>query len=160
MKRSAGVLLYRWRDGQLEVLLVHPGGPYFRNKDDGAWSIPKGELDEHEDALLCAVRELREETGLEAPPGALVSLGEVKQKGGKRVLAWAFDGGALEIDCSQPPPSNTFELEWPPRSKKMVSFPEVDKLGLFGLELARRKILPAQAELLARLAALVGALSG
>lgn len=156
MKRSAGLLLYRWREQELEVLLAHPGGPYFRNKDDGAWSIPKGELSEGEDALACALREFREETGLDAGAAQLLSLGEIKQKGGKLVQAWAFDGSALEIDVSKPPPCNSFELEWPPRSKKLVSFPEVDLLGLFTLEIAGQKILPAQAELLIRLQAKLG----
>ncbi|MET0282862.1 MAG: NUDIX domain-containing protein [Polyangiales bacterium] len=149
MKRSAGMLMYRRREGALEVLLVHPGGPFFRNKDDGAWSVPKGEY-EDEEPLACALREFQEETGLTCA-GPYLSLGEIKQKGGKRVQAWAFDGGALEVDCTRPPPSNTFELEWPPRSGKRATFPEVDKLGLFSLEQAARKILPAQAELLQRL---------
>jgi predicted NUDIX family NTP pyrophosphohydrolase len=150
MKHSAGLLMYRWHQGQLEVLLAHPGGPFFRNKDAGAWSVPKGELAEGEDALACAVREFCEETGLTAS-GPYLSLGEIEQKGKKRVQAWAFDGSALEVDCSVPPPSNTFELQWPPRSGRTATFPEVDKLGLFSLEQAREKILPAQAELLLRL---------
>jgi predicted NUDIX family NTP pyrophosphohydrolase len=150
MKHSAGMLMYRRRAGELEVLLVHPGGPFFRNKDAGAWSVPKGELAEAEDALACAVREFREETGLEAR-GPYLALGEIKQKGGKRVQAWAFEGSALEVDCTQPPPSNTFQLEWPPRSSRYATFPEVDKLGLFTLAEATTKILPAQAELLLRL---------
>jgi predicted NUDIX family NTP pyrophosphohydrolase len=150
MKRSAGMLMYRRREGALEVLLVHPGGPFFKNKDLGSWSVPKGELDEAEDALACAAREFREETGLEAR-APFVSLGEIKQKGGKRVLAWAFDGSSLEVDCTQPPPSNTFQLEWPPRSGRQATFPEVDKLGLFALAEAAQKILAAQSELLVRL---------
>jgi predicted NUDIX family NTP pyrophosphohydrolase len=150
MKRSAGMLMYRESAGRLDVLLVHPGGPFFKNKDLGSWSVPKGELDEGEDALACAVREFREETGLEAREPYL-SLGEIKQKGGKRVLAWAFDGSALEVDCTRPPPSNTFQIEWPPRSSRYATFPEVDKLGLFELDEAAQKILPAQAELLVRL---------
>jgi predicted NUDIX family NTP pyrophosphohydrolase len=150
MKRSAGMLMFRRRAGVLEVLLVHPGGPFFKNKDLGAWSVPKGELDENEDALACALREFREETGLDAREPYL-ALGEVKQKGGKRVLAWAFDGSGLEVDCTEPPPSNTFQLEWPPRSGRYATFPEVDRLGLFELAEAAQKILPAQAELLVRL---------
>jgi predicted NUDIX family NTP pyrophosphohydrolase len=142
--------MYRWSNEQLTVLLVHPGGPYFRNKDDGAWTLPKGEYGDEEEPLRCAQREFREETGLE-PRGPFLELGEIKQKGGKVVLAWAFDGAGLAIDCSVPPPSNTFEIEWPPRSQKRVSFPEVDKLGLYTLPEARLKILPAQAELLTRL---------
>ncbi|HEY6878411.1 MAG TPA: NUDIX domain-containing protein [Polyangiales bacterium] len=152
MKRSAGLLLYRWSEGRFEVLLAHPGGPYFRNKDEGAWTVPKGELEDGEDALACAIREFREETGL-TPSEPFLALGEVAQKGGKRVLAWAFDGSASAIDCSVPPPSNTFEIEWPPRSKKRVSFPEVDRLALFEMVEAQRKIVPAQVELLRRLAA-------
>lgn len=150
MRESAGMLMYRWQDGQLQVLLVHPGGPFYRNKDDGAWTLPKGEYGADEAPLACAVREFREETGLEAREPYL-ALGEIKQKGGKRVQAWAFDGSALEVDCSVPPPSNTFDLEWPPRSGKRASFPEVDRLGLFSLEEAAHKILAAQAELLLRL---------
>ncbi|HEX5656653.1 MAG TPA: NUDIX domain-containing protein [Polyangiales bacterium] len=149
MKQSAGMLMFR-RGAALEVLLVHPGGPFFKNKDLGSWSLPKGELAEGEDPLACALREFQEETGLTACAPYL-ALGEIIQKGGKRVQAWAFDGSALEVDCSVPPPSNTFEIEWPPRSSKRAIFPEVDRLGLFDLAEAGQKILPAQAELLQRL---------
>jgi predicted NUDIX family NTP pyrophosphohydrolase len=159
IKTSAGLLLYRRvgssRGGDIEVLLAHPGGPYFRNKDDGAWSLPKGELALDEEPLACAVREFREETGIDPGAAELVPLGEIRQKGGKRVLAWAFDGGALALDCTLPPPSNTFELEWPPRSGKRQLFPEIDRMQLFELAAARVKILPAQSELLSRLEALL-----
>lgn len=148
-KRSAGLLMYRRRADTLEVLLAHPGGPYFRNKDDGAWSIPKGELDDGEEPRACAVREFREETGIDPGDAPLVALGEIQQRGGKRVLAWAFEG---EWDGEGPPPSNTFELEWPPRSGKRVSFPEVDRVAFFPLAEARAKILASQRELLDRLA--------
>jgi predicted NUDIX family NTP pyrophosphohydrolase len=151
MKTSAGLLLYRYVEGTLQVLLAHPGGPFFRNKDDGAWSLPKGELCEGEDARACALREFREETGIEPGESELLPLGEVRQKSGKRVLAWAFDGTHLAIDCSVAPPSNTFELEWPPKSGKRSQFPEVDRIQFFELGAARQKILAAQCELLTRL---------
>lgn len=147
MKTSAGLLMYRFAQGALEVLLAHPGGPFFRNKDDGAWTLPKGELEPGEEPLACARREFREETGIE-PGAALLPLGEIRQRAGKRVLAWAFEGA---WDGAGPPPSNTFELEWPPRSGRRMSFPEVDRLQFFGLEQARQKISPAQVELLERL---------
>ncbi|MDB4972640.1 MAG: hydrolase [Myxococcaceae bacterium] len=150
MKTSAGLLVYRTRDDVLQVLLAHPGGPFFRNKDEGAWTLPKGELVEGEDPRACAVRELREETGVDAAAAELIALGEVKQKGGKRVLAWA-SAASEDLTLVDPPPSNTFELEWPPRSGKRVSFPEIDRAQFFALDEARRKILPAQAELLDRL---------
>jgi predicted NUDIX family NTP pyrophosphohydrolase len=138
-KESAGLLMYRGRGESLEVLLVHPGGPFFQNKDEGAWSIPKGELDPGEDALAAAVREFREETGI-APAGPFIPLSTIKQKGGKRVLAWAFAG-----DCDAAAVrSNTFLLEWPPRSGRQVEFPEIDRAEFFDLETARRKINPAQ----------------
>jgi predicted NUDIX family NTP pyrophosphohydrolase len=155
MKRSAGLLMYRRVRETLEVLLAHPGGPFYRNKDDGAWTIPKGELDEGEDALGCAVREFREETGIDPGHARHLALGEVRQKGGKCVLAWAVACPDRVIDVSAPPPSNTFEIEWPPRSGKRASFPEIDRLQFFELEAARRKILGAQAEFLDRLAELL-----
>ena len=152
-KTSAGLLMYRVQDGGLEVLLAHPGGPFFRNKDDGAWTLPKGELEPDEAPLDCARREFLEETGVLAEPPFL-ALGEVRQKGGKTVIAWAFEG---VYDAIAPPPSNTFELEWPPRSGRRMTFPEIDRLVFFGLSRAREKINPAQAALLDRLEA---ALSG
>lgn len=148
-KVSAGLLMYRVRAGALEVLLAHPGGPFFRNKDEGAWTLPKGEVEEGEEPLACARREFQEETGIVAEP-PFVSLGEVRQKAGKRVFAWAFQG---EYDAVEPPPSNTFELEWPPKSGKRVKFPEIDRLAFFGIEAAKGKINQAQTALIERLAA-------
>ncbi|MDB4986491.1 MAG: hydrolase [Myxococcaceae bacterium] len=150
MKTSAGLLMYRVREAELQVLLAHPGGPYFRNKDEGAWTIPKGELGEGEAPEACAVREFREETGIDAAGSELCPLGEIKQRGGKRVLAWAVSA-RTDLVLIDPPPSNTFELEWPPRSGKRASFPEIDRLVFFALPVARQKILTAQAELLDRL---------
>jgi len=147
-KLSAGLLMYRLAGGQVEVLLAHPGGPYFRNKDDGAWTLPKGEVEPDEEPARCALREFREETGIDPGSAPLLALGEIKQRGGKRVQAWAFAG---EWDGVGAPPSNSFELEWPPRSGKRVSFPEIDRMAFFALLEARTKILPAQAELLDRL---------
>ncbi len=148
-KRSAGILLYRRRGGEVEFLLVHPGGPYWAKKDAGAWSIPKGQIEDEEEPRACAIRELEEELG-EAPaldPEQLIELGTIKQKAGKLVEAWAaeadFDPAILA--------SNTFAMEWPPRSGNQQEFPEVDRAGWFGLAAAREKILPAQAELLERL---------
>jgi predicted NUDIX family NTP pyrophosphohydrolase len=145
-KVSAGLLMFR-RLGGLELFLVHPGGPFFRNKDDGAWSIPKGELEEDDEPLRRARLEFQEETGFEAPEEGLLELGEIRQKGGKRVIAWAFEGdldpGAIR--------SNTFELEWPPRSGRRRAFPEIDRADFFSPEIARRKLNPAQAELVTRL---------
>jgi predicted NUDIX family NTP pyrophosphohydrolase len=157
MKTSAGLLMYRRTAGldSLTVLLAHPGGPFFRNKDDGTWTVPKGELGTDEDALACARREFREETGIDPGGAALIALGEVRQKGGKRVLAWAFEAPPGELDLTALPASNSFELEWPPKSGKLQSFPEIDKLAFFSLEEARSKILSAQRELLDRLATLL-----
>lgn len=146
-KTSAGLLMFRMRQGELEVLLVHPGGPYFQNKDDGAWTIPKGEVGEGEDLLTRARTEFEEELGI-AASGDWLDLGSVKQKGGKTVHAWAFAGDlkdAFELA------SNTFEMEWPPRSGKVQRFPEVDRVGFFPVEEARRKINVAQTAFLDRL---------
>jgi predicted NUDIX family NTP pyrophosphohydrolase len=146
---SAGVLCVREVGGGLQVLLVHPGGPYFRSRDEGSWSIPKGLVGDGEDALDAARRELTEETGFAPPPGPYVSLGRVRQKGGKIVEAWAavadFDADAAV--------SNTFVMEWPPRSGRRAHFPEVDRAAWFDLPAAARKILPAQRPLLDRAAA-------
>jgi predicted NUDIX family NTP pyrophosphohydrolase len=150
-KRSSGILLYRDRDdGTTEFLLVHPGGPYWAKRDDGAWSIPKGGIEGEEDSRAAALRELDEELGAAAPdldPGELIELGSVRQRAGKVVDAWGaegdFDPAALD--------SNTFEMEWPPRSGREVEFPEVDRADWFDLEAARRKLLPAQSEFLDRL---------
>ena len=138
-KVSAGLLLYRRRGGEIEVLLVHPGGPFFRTKDEGAWSIPKGEVEEGEDSLERARIEFREELGSEPPPGTYLELGAVKQKGGKTVHAWGCEG-----DFEGPAQSNTFQMEWPPRSGKMQEFLEVDRAEWFGLAEARVKINAAQ----------------
>jgi predicted NUDIX family NTP pyrophosphohydrolase len=154
-KRSAGILLFRRSGGKLEVLLVHPGGPFWARRDAGAWSIPKGEVDPGEDERACALRELEEETGgafPDAPAEALLSLGEVRQKSGKVVAAWALEGD-LDADAIV---SNTFELEWPPRSGRVQEFPEVDRAGWFALDAARAKLIPAQAPFLDRLAELAG----
>ena len=147
---SAGVLLYRRREGAVEVLLVHPGGPFWARKDLGAWSIPKGEYDDGEDPRACALREFAEETGTRLPGGALDELGSVKLKSGKLVLAFAVEGDLDPATIS----SNTFELEWPPRSGRIQSFPEVDRAEWFDLTTAREKLNPAQAEFVDRLEAL------
>jgi predicted NUDIX family NTP pyrophosphohydrolase len=146
-KRSAGILLHRLRDGEREVLLVHPGGPFWAKKDRGAWSIPKGEYEDGEDPRACALREFEEELGAALPERELVALGEVRQKGGKRVTAWAVEG---DLDPGSVR-SNTFTLEWPPRSGVLREFPEIDRAAWFGLPEARERIVPAQAELLDRL---------
>lgn len=144
---SAGLLLYRRRPNGLEVLLVHPGGPYWRNKDEGAWSIPKGEIDAGEDPLAAARREFQEELGFE-PNGQFIPLTTIRQKAGKTVHAWAFEG-----DCDPGSlRSNTFAMEWPPRSGRQAEFPEVDRAEFFALEEAKRKINPAQAQWLDELA--------
>jgi len=146
MVLSAGLLMYRRRDG-LELFLVHPGGPFFRNQDEGAWSIPKGEVEPSEDPLLTARREFSEETGIDVPDNGYVALGEIRQKGGKRVTAWAFEG-----DCDPSAiRSNTFAIEWPPRSGQGQTFPEVDRADFFSPDAARVKLNAAQAELVTRL---------
>ena len=149
--RSAGILLHRRGTDGTEVLLVHPGGPFWARKDLGAWSIPKGEVDEGEDPRACALREFGEETGTRLPDGALEELGSVRLKSGKLVLAFAVSG---DLDPAAVR-SNTFELEWPPRSGRTQSFPEIDRAEWFGLEAARAKLNPAQAELVDRLEALL-----
>ncbi|MEA2382315.1 MAG: hypothetical protein QOH72_2286 [Solirubrobacteraceae bacterium] len=147
-KRSAGILLHRRRAGAHEVLLVHPGGPFWANKDAGAWSIPKGEYEDGEEPRAAALREFAEELGTPPPDGELVALGEVRQRSGKVVTAWALAGDA-DADVAR---SNTFTMEWPPRSGEMREFPEVDRAAWFSLDEARERILPAQAPLLDRLA--------
>jgi len=140
---SAGLLMFRSRADTLEVLLVHPGGPYWMKKDLGAWTIPKGELAEGEDELATARREFEEETGLR-PEGTLHPLGSVKQKGGKVVHGWAFEG-----DCDPATlRSNTYRVQWPPGSGEWRTYPEVDRAEWFTLEEARRRINPAQAAFL------------
>ncbi len=138
-------------EGTVEVLLVHPGGPFFSKKDAGVWTIPKGMPDPGEELLECAKREFREETGFDPGGGPFHSLGEVKQKGGKTVHAWAVAG-----DCDPAQiKSDTFEVQWPPRSSKWESFPEVDRAGFFSLAAAREKMNPAQAVFLDRLRELI-----
>jgi predicted NUDIX family NTP pyrophosphohydrolase len=146
---SAGLLMYRMREGKLEVFLAHPGGPLFKNKDEGHWSIPKGEIESGEVLLSAAIREFEEETGLE-PRGDFIELGTIAQKGGKIVHAWAFAG---EWEEAQLPRSNTFELEWPPRSGKIQRFPEIDRAGFFSIPQAREKLKEAQHPFLDRLQA-------
>ncbi len=146
--RSAGIVLYRWRRGALEILLVHPGGPAWARRDAGAWSIPKGEYEPDEEPLAAARREFAEELGSSAPEGPPIDLGEVRQKSGKRVHAWGL-AGELDAECVQ---SNLFTMQWPPRSGRIQEFPEVDRAQWLGLEEAREKINPAQAMFLDRLA--------
>lgn len=146
-KESAGLLLFRERDGSIEVLLVHPGGPFWARRDEGAWSIAKGEIGSAERPVDVARREFTEELGAEPPDGEWVPLGTVRQAGGKIVHAWAARG---ELDPSRIT-SLPFELEWPPRSGRTQSFPEVDRAAWFGLDEARRKILAAQQALIDRL---------
>jgi predicted NUDIX family NTP pyrophosphohydrolase len=148
---SAGILMYRRTREALEVLLVHPGGPFWRNKDDGAWSIPKGEMDEGEDPAEAALREFMEELG-NAPALPLRPLGEIRQRGGKRVHAFIVEG---DIDVGAVA-SNTFEIEWPPKSGRLQTFPEVDRAEWFDLLRANEKILASQRPLLDRLMELVG----
>ena len=146
--RSAGILLHRRRNGALEVLLVHPGGPFWARRDVGAWSVPKGEYEPDEDALAAARREFAEELGAPAPEGPVHDLGEVQQKSGKLVRVWALEG---DLDVSRVA-SNTFELEWPPRSGRTIEVPEVDRAEWFELAAAREKINHGQVPLLDRLA--------
>ena len=146
---SAGILLYRVRDGRLEVLLAHPGGPFWARRDDGAWTIPKGLVAEGEDLLAAAQREFTEETGL-VPAGPFLELGAIRQKAGKVVHAWACEG---DLDPATAV-SNVAETEWPRGSGRRITFPEVDRWGWFTPEQARGKLIPAQAELVTRLEAL------
>ena len=152
MKQSAGLLLYRETSGRLEVLLVHPGGPFWAKKDLGAWTIPKGEIGEGEDPLAAARREFAEEMGLPPPGGEPVALTLRRQAGGKLVHAWML---RADLDPAAVR-SNTFSLEWPPRSGRRQEFPEVDRAAWFTLDEARRKILKGQALLLDELAARLG----
>jgi predicted NUDIX family NTP pyrophosphohydrolase len=146
-KQSAGLMAYRRRRGTVEVLLVHPGGPFWKNKDEGAWSIPKGEFGDGEDALIAARREFEEETGF-AVEGPFTPLGSAKQKSGKTAHAWAVEA---QVDAAAIR-SNTFSMEWPPKSGRMQEFPEVDRAEWFSLEKARVKINAGQAGFLDRLA--------
>jgi predicted NUDIX family NTP pyrophosphohydrolase len=151
-KLSAGVLMYRYREGALEVFLVHPGGPFWAKKDAGSWSIPKGEYGEGEVPSEAAAREFQEETGF-AITGVLRELGVVRQAGGKVVSAWCFEGDCDPADLR----SNTFEMEWPPRSGRLAEFPEVDRGAWFSIVKARSRILKSQALFLDALVHLVEA---
>jgi predicted NUDIX family NTP pyrophosphohydrolase len=149
-KRSAGLLMYRRKNNVPEVFLVHPGGPFWAKKDKGAWSIPKGEHEPDDDPLAAAKREFEEETGF-APQGSFLALGEQKQTGGKIVTAWAVEG-----DCDPSKlKSNTFLLEWPPRSGRMAEFPEVDRWEWFSMDAAQERILSGQKIFLDQLIALL-----
>ncbi len=150
-KSSAGILLYRRSGGTLELLLVHPGGPFWSKKDDGAWFLPKGELEAGEAPLTAALREFREELGSDPPEGTLAPLGTVKNKSGKLISAWALEGD-LDLTTFH---SNTFSLEWPPRSGKQQEFPENDRASFFAYEEALRKLHLAERPLLERLSALL-----
>lgn len=147
-KESAGILPYRKSRGQIEVFLVHPGGPFWARKDRGAWSIPKGEFEGGEDPLEAAKREFAEETGMEVV-GPVMPLGSVRQKGGKVVHAWAVEA---DLDPSRLQ-SNTFTMEWPPHSGRMREFPEVDRAGWFDIPEAQDKVHAGQVELIRRLVA-------
>ena len=151
-RTSAGIVLYEREGEELRVLLIHPGGPYMKKKDVGHWSIPKGEVDEGEDLLTCARRELSEETGADAGEGPFLPLGEIKQKGGKIVHAW---GAAGRWDPAQFT-SNTFEIEWPPESGRIGTYPEVDRAEMLPLVAALYRIKETQRPLLLRLAAALG----
>jgi len=149
-KQSAGILLYRTINNTLEIFLVHPGGPYFKNKDDGSWSIPKGEFLNDEEALTAAKREFEEETG-QPIDGKFIELGTIQQKNGKVVHAWAVEGDINHETIF----SNTCEIEWPPRTGKKLTIPEIDRAAWFAPAIAKQKINPAQAELVDRLAAIL-----
>jgi predicted NUDIX family NTP pyrophosphohydrolase len=150
IKVSAGILMYRKRNQELQVLLVHLGGPFWANKDAGAWFVPKGQVNPGEDELAAAKREFQEETGL-APGAELLALGSVKHKSGKKVSAWAFEG-----DCDPSAlRSNTFQMEWPPRSGKTREFPEIDRAAFFTIEAARESMHPAEFEFVTRLIGLL-----
>jgi predicted NUDIX family NTP pyrophosphohydrolase len=151
-KKSAGLIMYRINNHTLEVLLMHPGGPFWSKKDLGAWTIPKGEYEPDEEPLQAAGREFTEETGLE-PRGSFIALTPVRQRGGKLVSAWAFGG-----DCDPGSlRSNTFTMEWPPRSGKMAEFPEIDRAAWYTIEEAQKRILPAQLPFLEELNAILQA---
>ena len=149
---SAGLMLHRGAGSTLEVLLVHPGGPFWAKRDAGAWSIPKGEIDPGEDPLAAARREFAEELGSPAPGGEAIALGEIRQKSGKRVTAWGLAG---DLDPATVV-SNTFTMQWPPRSGREAEFPEVDRAAWCSPALAREKLVPAQVQLLERLLAALG----
>jgi len=143
--------MYRFRGGDLQIFLAHPGGPLYQNKDEGYWTIPKGEPPEGEALLDAAIREFEEETGIK-PAGQYIDLGSIRQKGGKTVYGWAFEG---DHDPSQPTRSNTFEMQWPPHSGRIQNFPEVDRAQFFSLDEGRKKIKDTQWALVERLIALL-----
>ena len=147
-RHSAGLLPYRLRGGEVEVLIGHMGGPFWAKKDERAWSIVKGEIEEGEDARAAALREFSEETGAEVPEGTLLDLGEARQSGGKRVTAWGLAGEGLEAEELR---SNTFEAEWPPRSGRRAEFAEIDRFEWCSLPAASRRLVAAQVALLERL---------
>jgi predicted NUDIX family NTP pyrophosphohydrolase len=146
-KISAGLLMYHIANEQVEVLLVHPGGPYWQRKDDGAWTIPRGQIEAGEEYLAAAIREFAEETGWQ-PKGPFLPLGETRQRSGKTVYAWGFRGSGDPAAIS----SNLFEIEWPPYSGRRQQFPEIDRAGFFPIAEAQRKILASELPFLARLA--------
>ncbi|HMT11151.1 MAG TPA: NUDIX domain-containing protein [Ignavibacteria bacterium] len=146
-RQSAGLIMYRIKDGLPEIFLAHPGGPYFNKKDDGHWSIPKGEPDEGEQMLVTAMREFKEETGI-TPVGEFLPLGSIIQKGGKEVHVWAFES---DLPVNYVHTCNFFEEEWPPHSGEYREFPEVDKVGFFSVEEAKQKIKAAQIPLIDKL---------
>ena len=147
-KLSAGILLFKVSDNDvLEVLIVHPGGPFWAKKDEAAWSIPKGEYPEGEDAYEAAHREFREELGMDAPSRSSIDLGEIKQSSGKRIRVWAIEG---DLDASKIE-SNTFAMEWPPKSGQSAEFPEVDRASWEPIAVARRKVHKGQVDFLSRL---------
>ena len=152
-RTSGGILLWRRGQAGLEVLLAHPGGPFFAAKDAGHWTIPKGEADDQEETLLdVARREFHEETGHPAPDGDAIPLGEITQKSGKRVVAWALEG---DLDPATAV-SNAYEMEWPPHSGSIVEFPEIDRVAWFGLDEARVRLKEAQVPFVDRLEAALG----
>lgn len=146
-RKSAGLIMFRRTNGETEVFLAHPGGPYFHKKDDGHWSIPKGEPDTDEELLVTAIREFKEETGI-TPIGEFIPLGSIVQKGGKEVFAWAFES---DLPKNYVHECNFFEEEWPPNSGEYREFPEVDKVGFFGIKEAKQKIKGTQIPLIDRL---------
>jgi predicted NUDIX family NTP pyrophosphohydrolase len=156
-RASAGLLMYRKRGNNLEVFLAHPGGPFFKNKDDGHWTIPKGEIESEEESLSAAIREFREEIGIDTDPSVkFIDLGSIRQQGGKVVHGWAFQGdcpagGGPSGWCPSGRTGNTFQIEWPPRSGEFQTFPEIDRAEFFPLDLARKKIKSAQLPFLDRL---------
>jgi predicted NUDIX family NTP pyrophosphohydrolase len=153
-RRSAGLLPFRRQPtGDVEIFIVHPGGPFWAGKDDGAWSVAKGEHESGEDAHAVAHREFLEEIGVEAPPGRTFDLGEVKQASGKRVRVWAIEAPDFVVSAVQ---SNEFELEWPPRSSRFQRFPEVDRAEWIPLTAARAKLVKGQVEFLDRLVSVLG----